>query len=351
MPALPSRAGHGTLSQQGQIDQTNEINETDELNETDAIDDIDDMDEISERLFLIDTGCLCSPNKEAAMEERAVGVVGLGTMGSGIAQLVAHAGFMVRAVEADEEALERGFKRVEAALHRVVKRGKITEEEARQILSRISGFTDMADACGECFFVVEAVYEDMEVKKKVFSELGRVCSAETILASNTSTLWVTSLASAAGRPERVIGTHFLYPAPAIPLVEVIRAEQTSDETLKRTVDFLKACGKEVVVVNDVPGFAINRLFIPFINEAFYALQEGVASAEEIDKACKIGLAHPAGPLTAADAFGLDIILAVMKVLHRELGEKYRPAPLLVKLVEAGRLGRKTGHGVYAYPRP
>lgn len=284
------------------------------------------------------------------MDERAVGVVGLGTMGSGIAQLVAHAGFVVRAVETDDGALRKGLERIEAALRRIVKKGKITQEEASQVLSRIFGATDIADACGECFFVVEAVYEDMEVKKRVFSELDRVCSAETILASNTSTLWITSLASVVRRPERVIGTHFLYPAPAIPLVEVIRAEQTSDETLKRTVDFLTACGKEVVVVNDSPGFAINRLFIPFINEAFYALQEGVAGAEEIDKACKIGLAHPSGPLTAADAFGLDIVLAVMKVLHRELGEKYRPAPLLVKLVEAGRLGRKSGRGVYAYPR-
>lgn len=277
-----------------------------------------------------------------------IGVVGLGTMGSGIAQLIAQAGFEVRAAESDERALGRGLGRIAQNLDRIAQKGKIQKEEIQVILSRIHGFTDLAEACAGCALVVEAVYEDMRVKAEVFSRMDSACVPDAILASNTSTLSITALGAAAKRPERVLGTHFLYPAPAIPLVEVVRGQRTSEETLQRTLEFLALLGKQVVVVNDYPGFAINRLFIPFINEAFLALQEGVATAEDIDRACKVGLAHPSGPLTAADAFGLDIVLAVMRVLHSELGDKYRPAPLLVKLVEAGRLGKKTGWGVFRY---
>jgi 3-hydroxybutyryl-CoA dehydrogenase len=269
-------------------------------------------------------------------------------MGSGIAQLVAQAGFRVIAVEADARALDKGLSRIRDALDRIRDKGKIDAADKDRILGNITGETDLAAGCRGASVVIEAVFEDLLIKRGLFATLDRFSPPEAILASNTSTLSITAIASVARTPRRVVGAHFLYPAPAIPLVEVIRGLETSQATVERTVAFLRACGKQVVEVGDSPGFAINRLFIPFINEAFHALQEGVASAEEIDRACRVGLAHPAGPFTAADAFGLDIVLAVMQVLHAELGDKYRPAPLLVRMVQAGRLGRKTGKGVFAY---
>jgi 3-hydroxybutyryl-CoA dehydrogenase len=196
--------------------------------------------------------------------------------------------------------------------------------------------------------VIEAVYEDIDLKKAVFKELDAASPQEAILASNTSTLWIAEIAAATKRPEKCIGTHFLIPAALTPLVEVVRGPETSDESHETVIHFLKKCGKDTVTVADSPGFVINRLYLPLVNEAFFALETGLASAEEIDKSCTKGLGFPLGPLAAADAFGLDILVACMNTFHRELGDKYRPAPLLVKLVKAGHLGRKTGRGVYVY---
>ena len=206
----------------------------------------------------------------------------------------------------------------------------------------------MAEAVAEADLVIEAVFEDIETKKNVMKALDTTAPERTIFASNTSTFWITELAAATGRSDRCIGTHFLIPAALTPLVEVVRGTETSDKTHSTVLNFLKKCGKQTVTVSDSPGFVINRLYLPLVNEAFFALETGLASAEDIDGSCTKGLAFPLGPLAAADSFGLDILLACMQTFHRELGEKYRPAPLLVKLVKAGHLGRKTGRGVYDY---
>ena len=277
-----------------------------------------------------------------------VGVIGLGTMGSGIAQLVAQAGFPVVAVEQSKTDLKRGLEALFGRWEKERLAGRITEERKKELEGRIRGTANISDVWDLCGLVIEAVNEDPEVKKEVWRLVDRGAPKETIFATNTSTISITELASVTTRPEQFLGTHFLYPAPVTPLVELVRGHHTSDETALAVTDFLRLCGKDVVVASDVPGFAINRLFIPFLNEAFFALQEGVMSAEDLDRSMKIALKHPAGPFTAADAFGLDVVLDCMETLHRELGDKYRPAPLLVKLVKAGCLGRKTGRGVFHY---
>jgi len=224
----------------------------------------------------------------------------------------------------------------------------MSKEEMETTLSGIHTSSDFNESLSGADLMIEAVYEDIEVKKEIFRKADIACPRKTILASNTSTLSITEMGAATRRAEKCIGTHFLIPAALTPLVEVIRGMETSDGTQDTVISFLAKCGKETVTVGDSPGFVINRLYLPMVNEAFLALEASLASAEEIDRSCVKGLGFPLGPLAAADAFGLDILFACMRSFQKELGEKYRPAPLLVKLVKAGRLGRKTGQGVYNY---
>lgn len=284
------------------------------------------------------------------MKIKKVCVVGLGTMGSQIAVVFAGAGFSTLVVEAEQGLLDGGVERIKGFLAKRAKKGKISGQDVETALGMLAPHVGVAAGASEADFVVEAVFEDMEVKKQVFAELDEACRPEVILATNTSTLSITEIASATKRPERCIGTHFLIPAALTPLVEMVRGLVTSDETVKDAEELLKKCGKDTVVVADSPAFVINRLYIPLINDAFFALGEGVASAEEIDKSCKMGLGMPLGPLAAADASGLDVILACIRTLHREFGDKYLPAPLLAKLVRAGHLGRKSGRGVYDHQK-
>jgi len=277
-----------------------------------------------------------------------IGVVGGGTMGNGIAHVFAQFGHDTTLVDMTQDALDRAKGTIEKNLARQVKKEKISQADADATMGRLTFATDVA-SFSPCDLVVEAIFENLEAKTKLYENIVRHVGQDTILASNTSSISITKLATATGRADRFIGMHFMNPVPMMKLVEVIRGHDTSDETTARVVEMSKALGKIPVECNDYPGFVSNRVLMPMINEAVFALHEGVATPEAIDEIMKLGMAHPMGPLTLADFIGLDICLDILNVLHEGFGDsKYRPCPLLRKMVDAGHLGRKTGRGFYSY---
>ena len=282
------------------------------------------------------------------MDIQRMAVVGAGQMGSGIAQVAAQAGVSVLLTDASAELARRAVEKLGAATGKLVEKGKLSAADRDALLGRIRAVGSV-DECGGVDLAIEAVVENEGVKKDIFRRLDAVNGPETILASNTSSISITALATATKRPERFVGMHFMNPPPVMQLVEIIRGLQTSDETYQAVIDLAKRFGKTTVTSKDSPGFIVNRILIPLLNEACFALQEGLASPEDIDTGVKLGLNHPMGPLTLADFIGLDTCLYIAEVLHRELGDdKYRPAPLLRTYVAAGWMGRKSGRGFYRY---
>ncbi|GAU76130.1 3-hydroxybutyryl-CoA dehydrogenase [Fusibacter sp. 3D3] len=277
-----------------------------------------------------------------------IGILGAGTMGAGIVQIFAQNGFDVVMRDLNEEALDKGLKGIEKAYGKLVTKGKLSEADKIASLSRIQTTSDV-QALKDCDFIIEAATENMNVKKKIFEELDQVVKAEAILATNTSSLSITEIAAVTKRPDKIIGMHFFNPVPVMKLVEIIKGISTSDATYDIVYDLSTKVGKDPVKVEEAPGFVVNRILIPMINEAVGILAEGVATAEDIDKAMMLGANHPIGPLALADLIGNDVNLAIMEVLFDEFKDpKYRPHPLLRKMVRAGHLGRKSGAGFYQY---
>lgn len=285
------------------------------------------------------------------MEIKKVCVLGAGIMGAGIAQVIAEAGFTVAMRDIEDRFVQKGLNTIKQNFDRAVSKGKMEATAAAAVMSRISGTVDMKEATAGAGLVIEAVIEVMQLKRDVYKELDALCAPETILASNTSGLSITEMAAMTGRPDKVIGMHFFNPVPVMKLVEIIRGFLTADATYATARDFTEKIGKTPIEVKEAPGFAVNRILCPMINEAIFVYAENIASAEDVDRAMVLGANHPIGPLALADMVGLDTLLHVLDGLHQELGEdKYRPAPLLRKMVRAGHFGRKSGRGFYNYSK-
>ena len=282
------------------------------------------------------------------MNVKRVGVVGAGTMGNGIAQVFTQAGFDVRLVDAAAPALDRARTTIERSMARLVEKGRLSAAQRDGALARLSTGTSV-DTLGDCDYIVEAVFEDLEIKRSLFARLDQITRPDVVLASNTSSISITLLGAATNRAHKVLGMHFMNPVPIMTLVELIRGQATSAEAMMTATELCIRLGKTAVESADYPGFIANRILMPMINEAIFALMEGVGTAESIDTVMKLGMNHPMGPLTLADFIGLDVCLAILEVLHNGLGDpKYRPCPLLRRMVAAGQLGRKSGQGFYRY---